>query len=510
MRPSSRSLCLHLLLGLLAVLAAACATDGKLGAACDSHGDCRSDLQCQNQVCVARCARGPDCGDGYACRADGICSVATVASGDPCASETECAAGLACRLDGSDTDRDGALSATCTKDRSAGAFGSPCTEDVECRHGACALGRCVDLCASDRDCARGSVCMRIPRVEADGAAFRGCLPERDTIEWNIEPTAPVAEVLVPVPDRARGVSLTMTVEDDSQLVGATYLTAPGSSGGGRLLFDLGADYYANLVRHRPSNGVSVIQIPSSTGSQIVPGAYRLSLSSLRPNGETGSAVPRLRVAMALGPASIPERSLRPILALHFHFVDLEDHPCRSKFPDGAKFDAATVAGSPRFEQYLQDLRNLLPDLALAEPTYDNLPAKNVRDNIAPEHVRPLLKQGGYANGVNVFFVRSLSPAGTRALGPTPGPTGIKGTGASGIILSMEQLCYVSWHDFARTTAHQLARYLGLFPNLDANDKTDPIDDTGIETTNLMFFSDQGGTFLTKGQRDILVASPVLQ
>lgn len=509
MRLSSRSSRLHLLFGILAVVAA-CAGDGKLGAPCESHGDCRNDLQCQNQVCIARCLRGPDCGDGYACRTDGTCSPATVAAGDSCSSETECAAGLACRLDNSDPDRDGALSATCTKDRSAGAFGSSCLTDNECRHGACALGHCLDLCANDRDCARGNVCMRIPRVEADGAVFRGCLPERDTITWDIRLTAPAAEVLVPVPDEARGMSLAMTVEDDSQLVGATYLTAPGASGGGRLLFDLGADYYSNLVRHRPSNGVSVIQIPSSTGSQITPGAYRLSLSSLRPNGEIGSAVPRLRVAMALGPASIAERNLRPSLALHFHFVDLSDHPCRSKFPDSGVLNASTAPRSVVFEQYLQDLRNLLPDIAVAEPTYDDLPLKNVRDNIAPEHVRALLKQGRYADGVNVFFVRSMSPAGTRAIGPTPGPTGLKGTGASGIILSMEQLCYVSWHDFARTTSHQLARYLGLFPNLDSNDKTDPIDDTGTETTNLMFFSDQGGTFLTKGQRDILLASPVLQ
>jgi hypothetical protein len=52
--------------------------------------------------------------------------------------------------------------------------------------------------------------------------------------------------------------------------------------------------------------------------------------------------------------------------------------------------------------------------------------------------------------------------------------------------------------------------MGLFPNIDSAGRLDPIEDSDVTSDNLMFFSDQGGTALTPGQRAILSSSPAQQ
>ena len=94
--------------------------------------------------------------------------------------------------------------------------------------------------------------------------------------------------------------------------------------------------------------------------------------------------------------------------------------------------------------------------------------------------------------------------------PTPGTAGVKGTRASGVVISLEPLCYTTWQQLARTTAHQIARYMGLYPNRDVAGVRDPISDTGGEADNLLFFSEQGGVKLTPHQRTVLISSPSVE
>src|SRR5262245_44684955 len=108
MRPAS------LMIPLLAFALLGCpGSDGSIGEPCNSHGDCSSELQCLSNVCVARCQRAPECGDGYSCDEAGLCHAATGQSGDRCASEVECAAGLSCQIEGNQTDSTGNLIASC-------------------------------------------------------------------------------------------------------------------------------------------------------------------------------------------------------------------------------------------------------------------------------------------------------------------------------------------------------------------------------------------------------------
>jgi hypothetical protein len=200
------------------------------------------------------------------------------------------------------------------------------------------------------------------------------------------------------------------------------------------------------------------------------------------------------------------------LNLHFHFLDLTDHPCRSAFAPSQSLDASSARTSDAFQtKFLPQLQNLFASatIGLGQPTYDDLRNSPALDNVTYDNARTLLSLGKYSNGINVFLARSVSPIGMTAFGPTPGPAGIKGTTASGVILSMEPLCYLEWEQFTRNAAHQIARYMGLFPNRDLAGHLDPIDDTAEESDNLMFFSERGGNKLTPGQRAVLIGSPIL-
>ncbi|MEO7095779.1 MAG: hypothetical protein ABI175_21145, partial [Polyangiales bacterium] len=141
-------------------------------------------------VCVPKCQRAPECGDGYACDRDGFCHIATGQAGDKCSSEVQCAPGLSCQIDGTATDEDGYLLASCTLQKQSRPAGSLCALDSECRNGTCGLGHCIDLCSDTRDCGSGLSCMGIPRVESDGALFHGCLPPRGSVVWSIPVTSP--------------------------------------------------------------------------------------------------------------------------------------------------------------------------------------------------------------------------------------------------------------------------------------------------------------------------------
>ncbi|MEZ4363095.1 MAG: hypothetical protein R3B48_23140 [Kofleriaceae bacterium] len=422
--------------------------------------------------------------------------VARGVTGNTCSSETDCSAGLSCQLDESDPDDDGMLGATCAEDRNGHLAGQECARDADCRNGTCALGTCVDLCSIDRDCPPTMVCAGIPRVEARGAEFRGCLPERGVISWDIPVPAPSADVLVPVPTHAVSLSMTMSVNDDSQLVGANFLSSPRNVE----LFDRLKGYLMNPLRHRPLPIQSVLQIPSTSAVKLEPGAYSLSLSSLRPNNTVGSATPRLRATVRVG----ANASLR----LHFHFVDLQEYPCSAQF-DGGLLSAATAAASDSFQGYLTTLRGIFANagIAISTQTYDDVASAGL-DNVTTDNARELLALGKYRNGINVFLVRSISPGGALALGPTPGPIGLRG-GGTGVIISLESLCYQDWSHVAHTTAFQLAKFMGLYPNRDLNGTLDPIDDSDDTSDNLMFFSSRGTSRVSPGQRAILGASPAL-
>ncbi|MGE0546489.1 MAG: hypothetical protein AB7O24_03385 [Kofleriaceae bacterium] len=507
-------------------------SNGSLGDTCDNHGDCGSDLQCVASVCVARCHRAPECGDGYACNRDGICTLADGQSGDRCKSEVDCAPGLSCQLDMTIGD-DGHLVASCAASVVGRPAGSRCFSDVDCSNGTCALGHCVDLCTETPDCSSGTQCMTIPRIEARGVPFMGCLPSHGSLVWTIPVLSPTQEILLPIPSAARSAQLTMTIDDVAQKVGAQTIVSPG----GTVIYDKPCDpqnpvtpmencterdaadmYYDEhqKVRHLPLAGQSTLEIPIGVPPNeqlLVPGPYRIKVSSFRSNGTAGSAIPRL-TAVAKLDSSVT-------LDLHFYFLDLDDHPCRAAFAGGT-LDAATANVEPYFQSdYLGELRTIFAGggIVLGTSTFEDVTDHPDLDGLSIEAAGSLLSLGSHAEGINVFFVRTLSPVGLQAFAPNPGPAQQPNTRQSGIIVSADTLCYRSWPQLARLTAHELARYMGLYHNVElehtqAPDEypswLDQIPDTDGAVSNLMFFSELGGIELTAGQREILTKSAVLR
>jgi len=504
---------------LLSILAVTGCTGGGagLGGTCRSHGDCDSTLQCTNSVCVPRCARGPDCGDGYACDPDGLCRLATGQPGDACTSEVQCAPGLSCQLDNNNSVVDKHLLASCSAQREGKPAGGACTTDGDCRNFTCALGQCVDLCAGTRDCAAGYACMDIPRVEASGSLFGGCLPARGNVVWTIPVSAPTASILVPVPSGANYAQMVFSVDDDAQRVGAQMVSSPS----GVNLYtrpcdvlspdcDPDADYYGNLVRHRPELGQSVIAVPSTPSAPLETGAYHALVSSYRVNGAEGTAIPHVTALVRMGTATL--------LDLRFHFLDLSDHMCQSAFGN-SKLDAATAQAAPFFQdEFISELRAIFAHggIALGSLDYSDITDRPDLDALDTDDAAKLLSLSTGSAGVDVFFVRTLSPVGLQAFGPNPGPAGISGTRQSGIAIGLDTLCFRSWKQLARLTAHELARYMGLSHNVEIGTDAqgvnwrDMIDDSDTSENNLMFFSELGGTDISPGQRDIMSRSGVLR
>ncbi|MBA3503409.1 MAG: hypothetical protein M4D80_41750 [Myxococcota bacterium] len=461
-----------------------------------------------------RCARSPECGDGYACDGEGICRRAEGRVGDACKSEVECEPGLSCQIDGTSLDEENRLRASCTASAPGRPAGSECFVDTECRNGTCAMGHCVDLCLQTRDCAANNTCMVLPRVEASGSLFGGCLPAGGNISWTIPVISPTTAVLLPVPSEASYASLVFEVDDAQQRVGAIDVTAPSGS----LLYQRCPDgasmctpaveetqYYANAVRHTPELGLSVLAMPSNPANDLETGVYRVNASSFRPNGTPGTAIPKVTAVVRIGSGGS--------LDLHLHFLDLGDHPCRAAFKN-TRLDATAAANEDFFKQdFLGRLNTIFTtaSIAIGTVTYDDITDHPDLDGLDVTNAGALLSLGKYETGINVFFVRSISPVGLQGYGPGPGPAGLARTRGSGIVVGVDTLCYRTWDRLARLTAHEIARYMGLYHNVETNVLLrDQINDSNESHENLMFYSELGGSELSNGQRDILSRSAILR
>ena len=155
-------------------------------------------------------------------------------------------------------------------------------------------------------------------------------------------------------------------------------------------------------------------------------------------------------------------------------------------------------------------------IALGSITYEDLADHPELDGLDLADAGALLALGRHDQGVNVFFVRNAVAGRPPGVRPEPRPGGPRRHGAVRHRRSaIDTLCYRSWQQLARLTAHEIARYMGLYHNVEigatpANDRRDQIIDSDDQPENLMFYSELGGVLLSPGQRDILTRSPVLR
>lgn len=487
---------------ILALGLSGCGQGASVGEPCNDSAMCESHLQCLAGVCTPRCRAHADCGDGYLCEA-GECSQVVSDIGDPCQRELDCGPGQTCSLDTMDLDDDGMLAATCQGDQIGAPTGATCVTEGDCRNGTCSLGRCTEVCAADGDCPAGLACVLMPRLLGnDAPMFSGCLQRRGTLELDIPVGQPYQEIRIPVPGNARSFAMVSRIPDPAQLVGAAKVREPD----GRIIYETPHDlgqFYANLLRYAPAAEISTLLVPNTPAIQIQPGAYTVEVGSFTKAGANGSAVPEVKVVYKLDDAVG--------LSLNFYFLDLQDHPC----PAASGLDAATAEESSLFQNvYLRSgIEEILgaAGINLEQVTYMDVPDKQQFDGLDAAALPRLLRTSSTASGINIFFVRSIHPAGIQALvGGSPGSPITAGTATSGIAVSADTLCYREWGDLARLTAHEIGRYMGLFRNREPDGAPDPIQDSDETAANLMFFSEFGGTTLSPGQRSVLRRWPGLQ
>lgn len=496
---------------LASFLLAACGGGADLGEPCGSPSACDDGLQCLAHVCVPRCERHTDCGDGHICRSDGVCEAVDSEIGELCEREVDCAPGQACHLLDEDLDGDGLLTASCQPEVSGGVLDDPCRDDDDCRTGTCVIGRCVDLCLTELDCPETHLCTSMPReIPGDlvggtaNASFFGCLPARGTIRYDVPIVAPYQRFFLPVPGTAQAVAMVATVEDPAQLVGAALVESPA----GDVLYELPFtrdEYFANALRHDVMPGVATLLIPQVPG-QLEAGAYAVEIGSYLGSPQVpGTEVPDVEIIYKLDPAVT--------LDLHFHFLDLSDHPC-----SGGVTGAASAATSVQFQDvYLRELNLIFARAGVVVDrdngvTYEDILDRPDLDGLDVSRLGDLLELAETPGGMHVFFVRSIAPAGLQALaGGPPAPPGVPGTRASGVVVAMDTLCYrPDWARLARITAHEIARALGLHRTIEPDRHVDPIEDSDFDPSNLMHFSDLGGDELSDDQRAILRGSAALR
>jgi hypothetical protein len=492
---------------LLAVtlLAACSGGPGAVGDACVRSAECAAALQCFEGFCTPECSNHIDCGDGYRCDDDGSCALVTSALGDPCRSEIQCGPDQVCQLDAADDDNDDELAGTCQAQPSGLAVGAACKGDLDCRSAVCALGVCSQLCDAPNDCPPSLACTDIPRLlgdDDDAPLFAGCLPTRTLVD-EVAVDQPATLLRVPVPGLARSFAVVAQVDETAQLVGATRVIAPD----GRLLYTTALtqeQFYANGLRYQPSFSVSTVMVPNTPNIGLQVGVYEIDVSSLLPIGGVGTAVPDVRVVYKLDAGAG--------LDLHVHFLNLADHPCAGAFDTG-RLDSFSAPESPQFIAFLDRLGQIFDgaDVSIAEITYRDIHDRPDLDALAKDNLGDLLELSQAETGVNLFIVRSIAPTGVQALiGGTPAPPATPATRASGVAIAAETLCYRTWDDLARTTAHALARSMGLFHNRDPAGFGDTIADSDEGSDNLMFFSEFGGIELSAGQADVLRRYPGLE
>lgn len=479
------------------------------GNVCETASDCRDGLQCLNNICTPQCSSHLECGDGFICD-NGSCSQVVSQIGQACTRELDCGPGQTCEPDMFDGDGDGRLAATCQLDQVGAVTGSECVEDDDCRNGVCAIGRCTEVCAGAADCPLNLACVDIPRVLPNSApTFRGCFQASGNLVVEVPMHGPAQTLRVPVPSNAKSFALITQTDDESQPVGADEVVSPS----GRVLYKTPNDtaqFYQNDLRYEPGLRVSTLLIPnvadvrdsSIDDLKLEQGVYTIKVQSFRTATTIGSVIPKVTLVYKLDTAGT--------LDLNFYFLDANDHPCYV-------LDSNTAQHSNDFQvQYLDRLRSIFSGvMAIGDVTYQDVSRPDL-DGIDESHLPQLIELSTTDSGVNVFFVRTISPPGIQALaGGRPGPPNTAGTTASGIAISLDTLCYRDWNMLARTTAHEIGRHLGLFRNKQpAPDPTgqypDTIPDSSSDSQNLMYFGEFGGTVLSEGQKRVLRLYPGLR
>lgn|GEM_PF-2627790 len=472
---------------------------------------CLNDRECSSMLCLPEFLGGR-------------CS-------ERCQNERYCSfshSGTSCTVFGRDSDGDNltdeVVTACAPRPSGSNPSGRRCVNNEECYSRLCLDGVCSSICSIDSDCVPASKCLSYPfHLDEGEGAYNACgfdtvgaittqTYDLTTLTLVMESSAGrLQEILVP-PD---AVSLTITgiqtSPSQAAVIGYYQVFDPENT----KIYDI-VDFYNGDDPpnwHVPWIKIGIFMVPITPRVSFGRGVYRFEPITSR-FVESDPIVP-VGVNFSFQLKRAPSASVTTgTVNLNFFFVGL----------DSVNATNAQVSGS-QFQNMLGWLRSIWSPAGLnvGSLTYNDIPEPDAStyrivhiDYNDPDlgEVGGLLRLSASISGqsANVFFVHDIDESGVLGLSPgIPGPQGIHGTSASGVIVNYDSM----WdaHSTAMVVAHELGHYLGLFHS--AEQRADPypgdcIPDTSeTDTHNLMYWS-WGGDRLTAGQTFVLLRAAVVQ
>lgn len=427
--------------------------------------------------------------------------------GRTCAEKADCAAGEACGI-GLVADEPVGLCGAA----GPGAAGAACVDDADCADLLCADSSCLEACTDG--CAVGCVPAVLTRGEGD-------------VERSVCPPAPPGPDLVlgPLPTGANGESELQTFEVPAG-VGAFSLSVVDAEGlrvavaslvapDGTVVADADGEP-PGLQRAHHYIGVASALVPATDDARarVQAGTYGLRVGTYDP-AVFDSLVPVSGAVERVEITFTREGTQGGILDLELHWAP------------ALGITAADAAANGTVTELLAQMQAMLGQarVRLGNVGHHDLggDADRVDDgNEARTLCASLATPGPHHRSVNVFMTADLSNdvfgGAAGFAGGIPGPAGLYGTNASGIVAQS----LGSGHDTGILLAHEVSHFLGLRHTTEIGAAHDDVSDTaecaaGTQVQdcpdygNLMFpvFPLWDGLSLTSGQIGIVSASPML-
>ncbi|MGM0558898.1 MAG: hypothetical protein ACQEVA_21095 [Myxococcota bacterium] len=505
-----------------------CTTDS-----CETSSDCPDASVCMNAAeetfCAAECTSDADCRAGYQCLAneagEGGCGPITEdiavdgsADGEACESDADCAGGTCITGEGW---ADGYCTTTQCEDRTDCARG----EGGDQFDNRCYRSRqgpfCVRMCDSNADCRDGYECYPVN----GGDGFCGPKQSAD-FDFGDLASYPF-DITCGVTVENQMARFDYEIAQDT----TSYMVTPFLPDGGQLAPDNVVLPDDTVVDFRGNNSfqLATAQIFGVLSPLIMPAIDAFS-SQAQPGVHSMEVETD---ASELCYYKLEESTPGTTIDLNIHLVGLPDVDA-STAPNDADFQATIDEFDRIYQQVGLEIGNInyIDVTGDAATEFSIVRSQRAVQELVATSTRPA---GGYdeALSANIFFVQGMELGGAIGISMgLPGPAGLHGTPASGVVFTSEYMgrtvpdrftnSDVDGNEFTGLIiAHEVGHYLGLFHTTEQDGRgTDPVDDTAEcdssdfpsdcpDLNNLMFpLAGKGHTEVSAGQTFMMKSNPL--